>query len=305
MMKNNIIFFSLLLLSLSACQSGVSDQEVQSLTQGRVNLAVDETFAPILDDLLMVFESTYPDAKVIPNYKSENEVLQLLLNDSARVAVMSRKLTKEEAAFYERKQIKIRVNQFAVDGIALITQKSNPDSLVNVADLIAVMQGKPGKIKNLVFDNPNSSTVRFLKELSGVKDLPKSGIYALKSNPDVIRYVATNPGSIGVVGINWIVQPDEIQEAEVAKIKVMGVKNLAGKPGSDQYYKPNQNDLALGMYPLMRNLYLINCEGGSGPGTGFVTFVAGERGQRIILKSGLLPHNIPPREVIVRKKISQ
>jgi phosphate transport system substrate-binding protein len=57
----------------------------------------------------------------------------------------------------------------------------------------------------------------------------------------------------------------------------------------------------LGNYPLMRNLYLINCEGGPGPGTGFTSFVAGERGQRIVLKSGLLPDSIPPREVIIRK----
>jgi phosphate transport system substrate-binding protein len=51
----------------------------------------------------------------------------------------------------------------------------------------------------------------------------------------------------------------------------------------------------------MRNLYLVNCEGGPGPGTGFTSFVAGERGQRIVLKSGLLPDSIPSREVIIRK----
>ena len=51
------------------------------------------------------------------------------------------------------------------------------------------------------------------------------------------------------------------------------------------------------MYPLTRSLYVINCEGGTGLGTGFASFIAGERGQRIVLKSGLLPDSIPSREI--------
>ncbi len=284
-----------------ACQQNQFNSQEQSYTKGKVRLVVDESFTPIIDDQIFVFNSTYPEVEITPIYKPENELLGVLLNDSASVAIMARTLTPEEAQFYERKKIKIRVNRFAVDGIALITQKNNADSLVNVQDLINLMQGKPGKIKNLVFDNPNSSTVRYFKELAQMSNLPKSGIYALKSNPEVIKYVADNPGTIGVIGINWIEQPEASLEPAIAKLKVMGVKNLPGKPGDDNYYKPNQNDLALGFYPLIRNLYLINCEGGPGPGTGFVTFVAGERGQRIILKSGLLPDSIPPREVIISK----
>ena len=288
------------LVLLFACQSNKTQTE-QSYTKGTVSIAVDESFAPIINDQIFIFESVYPDVKVKPTFKSENELLKDFLNGSAKVAVMSRTLSPEEARFYERKNIRIRVNRFAIDGIALVTQISNPDSLVDVADIIKLMQGKPAKINSLVFDNPNSSTVRYLKELAQITELPKQGIYALKSNPEVIAYVAKHPGSIGVIGVNWMAQPDENLEADVAKLKVMAVKNIPGKPGSDQYYRPTQNDLALGLYPLMRNLYLINCEGGPGPGTGFVTFVAGERGQRIILKSGLLPDSIPPREVIIRK----
>lgn len=300
-MRKFLLILSIYALALfTACQQK-SSSDIQSYTSGKFSLVVDESFAPIIDDQLFIFNTTYPDVLVNTIYKPENELLNVLLSDSASVAIMARTLTPEEAKIYERKQIKIRVNRFAVDGIALITQLNNPDSLVNVKDIVMVMQGKPGKIKSLVFDNPNSSTVRYMKELAQVTDLPQSGIYALKSNPEVIKYVATHPGSVGVIGINWMVQPSADLEADIAKLKMMGVKNLPGKPGDDKYYKPNQNDLALGFYPLIRNLYLINCEGGAGPGTGFATFVAGERGQRIVLKSGLLPDSIPPREVIIRK----
>ena len=288
-------------LFFSACQNKQVTSD-STYTTGKINLVVDESFAPIVEDQFNVFESTYPEGKINFIYKPENEVLKLFLSDSSRVAIMSRELNPEEARYYKNKKIQLRVNRFAVDGIALITQKSNPDSLITVGEINAVMQGKPGRIKSLVFDNPNSSTVRYMKELAGITVLPAKGVYALKSNSDVINYVNQNPGTIGVIGINWVVQPEEKMEQIISGLKILGVKNVPGKPGSDAYYKPNQNDLAMGNYALTRNLYIINAEGRSGLGTGFASFLAGERGQRIVLKSGLLPDSIPPRQVIIKKE---
>ena len=281
---------------VTACQN---TDTPNTLRTGKVNIVVDETFAPLIADQAYVFESTYTESKLNMIYRPENDVLKLFLTDSVRMAILSRELTSDEAKFYENKNIKLRVNRFAIDGLALIINRTNLDSLVTVEEIISVMQGKKSRIKNLVFDNPNSSTVRFLKELAGVKELPKSGIYALNSNPEVINYVIDNPGAIGVIGINWIIQPEEDMEEVVKGVKILGVKNLPGKPGSDGYYKPNQNDLAEEVYPLTRNLYIVNGEGKSGLGTGFATFIAGERGQRIVLKSGLLPDSLPSRQVII------
>ena len=286
----------LMAVMIASCQN---TETPNTLRTGKVNIVVDETFAPLIADQAYVFESTYTESKLNMIYRPENDVLKLFLTDSVRMAILSRELTSNEAKFYENKNIKLRVNRFAIDGLALIVNRTNLDSLVTVEEIISVMQGKRSRIKNLVFDNPNSSTVRFLKELAGVKELPKSGIYALNSNPEVINYVIDNPGSIGVIGINWIIQPEEDMEEVVKGVKILGVKNLPGKPGSDGYYKPNQNDLAEEVYPLTRNLYIVNGEGKSGLGTGFATFIAGERGQRIVLKSGLLPDSLPSRQVII------
>ncbi|NEU10361.1 phosphate ABC transporter substrate-binding protein [Flavihumibacter sp. R14] len=305
-MKHRFKFFSFIGVALivSACQNQQAAPTETTYTSGETSVIIDESFAPIIEDQSYVFEKHYPKSKLNRIYKPENEVLNLFLNDSVRVAVLSRELTADEAKRYQNKNIKLRVNRFAIDGIALITNRSNPDSLITVAEIISLMKGEPGKIKSLVFDNPNSSTVRYMKDLAGIKELPAKGIYALKSNPEVIKYVNANPGSIGVIGINWVMQPDEDLEEIVGRLKIMGVKNLPGKPGSDAFYKPNQNDLALEMYPLTRNLYIINGEGKPGLGTGFASFIAGELGQRIVLKSGLLPDSIPSRQVIIKNKIN-
>ncbi len=56
-------------------------------------------------------------------------------------------------------------------------------------------------------------------------------------------------------------------------------------------------------YPLARDLFIINCQGYSGLGMGFASFIAGEIGQRIVLKSGLLPVRTPGRKLKIRNQI--
>jgi len=296
MRKIRNILLAGLLIVLFSCQNNAGSVQ-QSYTSGYEQILVDESFAPIIEDQEYLFESTYANAKLDLVLKSENELLNLFLSDSIQVAVLSRLLTPLEKKHFENKKITIRINRFAIDGIALITKKPSKDSTVMVWDIINVLKGSGSAIKGLVFDNANSSTLRYFKELAGVKELPANGVYALKSNAEVIRYVHENPGTIGVVGVNWMVQPPTELEKIVGDLKILGVKNLDGQAGSDAFYKPTQNDIALGLYPLTRSLYVVNCEGGAGLGTGFASFIAGERGQRIVLKSGLLPDSIPSREI--------
>ncbi|SKB67696.1 PstS family phosphate ABC transporter substrate-binding protein [Daejeonella lutea] len=297
--KSGSLFLAVLFLLLASCSQNKT--EVQTYTSGNEKILVDESLAPIIEDQTYVFESSYPDAKLELIRKSENELINSFLDDSSQIAILSRDLTAAERKHFESRNIKIRVNRFAIDGIALIAHNSVNDSTVTVEDIIKVLRGEKSSLGNLIFDNANSSTVRYFKELASVKVLPAQGVYALKTNAEVIKYVFDNPGTIGVVGVNWIVQPPEDLEEEVSSLKILGVKNVAGKPGSDAFYKPFQNDIALEQYPLLRSLYIINCEGGPGLGTGFASFIAGERGQRIVLKSGLLPDSIPSREINIIK----
>lgn len=286
-------------LTLTACSgsSKTDRKEVHTILTGRLTVVVDESLGPIVEDQTAVFESTYVDADIMLRNEPEKRAVNLLLNDSINVAVLARKLTEEERAFFEAKKIIPREARFAIDGVALIGNRNSADSAVHVDDLINSLRGEPTGIKTLVFDNPNSSTVRYLQELAGVDKLPEDGVYALSSNADVIKYVDEHTHAVGVIGINWIFQPDPDLEKYVEGVKVLGVKNQVGKAGDDDFYKPSQTSIALGQYPLARDLYVINCQGFKGLGLGFSAFLTGARGQRIVLKSGLMPDSIPPREI--------
>lgn len=292
-----------LLASFWSCNSP-QPKENKTVVSGQLQVLVDETLLPIMEEQVAVFEHLYRQAEVTLSAGHESQIVTKLLNNDVEVVVLTRQLNEDEMKFFEARQFKPRVYQFATDAVALIANRANPDSAITVDDIVAIMQGKQpsGRLNSLVFDNPNSSTVRYLRELAEVDSLPSSGVYALKSNRDVLKYVYETPQSIGVLGINWIVRPDSSLQKYVDGVKVLGVRNREGNPGAEGFYKPSQSNLAEGLYALSRPVYVVNGEPRKGLGMGFAAFLTGRSGQRIILKSGLMPDSLPPRELIIRSK---
>jgi len=281
-------------------RSDNSNNNKESILKGSTSILVDETLTPIVEDQVAIFESKY-DAKIKIVPKSEAEIVVELFKNKSGIAILTRNLTVNENKIFVQKKITPKITKFATDAIAFISSKSNNDTLVELKSVIDFMKGKQNtKVKGLVFDNPNSSTVRYINELAGVSSVPKNGVYSFKTNDEVIKFVAQNDGMIGVVGVNWLTQPLPNMQPYVDKVNVLSVKGLK----STAFYSPSQNNIAEGKYPLARDLFIINAQGFSGLGMGFASFVAGDIGQRIILKSGLLPANMPGRKLNIRNEIS-
>jgi phosphate transport system substrate-binding protein len=288
-----IFFLGIIALLVVTCNK---KEGKETILEGKATILTDETLTPIVEDQIMVFESEY-NAKITLVSKSEAEAVNALLDDSAKIAILSRQLTSEEMTIFEKKKIIPKTTKFATDGIAFITNKSSKDTLIALSDVLDFIRGKQvAGIKGLAFDNPNSSTVRHLNELAGVKTSPSKEIYSFHNNTEAIKYIAEHDGIIGVIGLNWLSQPTPEMAQYLGKVTIMSVK------GKDKnYYFPSQNNIAEGKYPLARDLFVVNCQGFSGLGMGFASFVAGERGQRIILKSGLLPAKIPGRKILIKE----
>ena len=282
-----------LVLFVFACQ----DKNKETIIKGKATLFVDESIFPIVEDQQAVFETEY-DAKLKLITKSENEIINSLMNDTVKIAVLPRKLSNDELKAFVAKKINPKMTHFATDAVVFIRNKKSNDTLIALADVINFMKGNSvNGIKGLVFDNPNSSSVRLISELSGIKITPQKNIYSFNTNNEVIKYVAENDGMIGVVGINWLTQAPLDMQNNVDAVTVLSVKDI----NKQDYIYPSQDNLAQGKYPLARDLYIINCQGYSGLGMGFASFLGGERGQRIVLKSGLLPVRMPSRKIVIRK----
>lgn len=304
-----VVFASL----LSSCdRSKESITRSDTPTSGTATFASDDCFAPIVDEQIAVFEGLNPDASLTPIYTNEVEALNLLLKDSVRLVISARELTELEAQGLKNKGRQPRSQKIAVDGIALIINKQNTDSLMGLATLRKIMTGKISSWKEInsdskydkiavVFDNPNSSTVRFIKDSICQKEPFAANVKAQDSNKAVIDYVAKTPNALGVIGVNWISNPNDSTNLSFDQnITVMSVSRYEA-PTLDDSYKPYPAYLALGDYPLTRNVFFILSDVPRTLPAGFVTFLAGDRGQRIITKAGLLPATRPMRIISVKE----
>lgn len=281
-------------------------------TSGVVTIASDECFAPIIEEEIAVFEALNPKASLLPIYTNEVEAINLLLKDSVRLIIAARELSEGEIQGLKNKGRNPRSQKIAVDGIALIVNKANTDSLMSVSTLKKIMTGEISSWKDInpaskhdkiavVFDNPNSSTVRYIRDSICVDKPFSADVRAQESNSAVIEYVAKTPNALGVIGANWVSSPTDTTNVSFInnKITVVAVSRY-DEPTPDDSYKPYPAYLALGDYPLTRNMYFILTDIRGTLPTGFVTFLAGDRGQRVILKAGLYPATRPVRILTVK-----
>ncbi|WP_026461821.1 PstS family phosphate ABC transporter substrate-binding protein [Adhaeribacter aquaticus] len=307
-----IIFLVIGSSGLTACNNNSGKPPVTDTgTSGDIKIVVDESFEPILDSHVYTFEKTYKYATIRASYKPEGEAIRDLLNDSVRLAIVPRELTDEENKVFKNIKITPRVTKIAIDGVALIVHPNNPDTLLAIPQLQDIFTGKVKSWKQInsksslsditiVFDNNNSSTARYILDSINHKQPLAPNAFAAKSHKALIDYVANNPNAIGVLGVSWISDfddPNAMGFLDKINVVSVGLKVNPSKP--DTYYQPFQAYLAQGTYPLRRNLYIISREARVGLGTGFAAFVARDKGQRIFLKSGLVPANAVLRLVTV------
>jgi phosphate transport system substrate-binding protein len=307
---NQFIYFATI-LSFFSCAREKKDKFTDTLTAGVIPVAVDETFAPIIQDGIAVFESVYPKAGIVPIFTTEGNAIDLLLKDSVRMAITTRPLSEKETNYLHSLKFQPRSYRLASDGIALITNKANKDTLITVDQFRQILLGKVtnwnqiyptstlGKIVT-VFDNPNSSTVRYaIDSVCGGQQI-SGNLNAQNSNAEVLDFVAKTPQAIGIIGVNWLsnkVDSTNLSFKDVVKVMSVSNEKVATIEGS---YKPFQAYMFYGYYPLTRNVFIIINDPRTSLPTGFTSFLTSDRGQRIILKSGLVPATQPLRVVTVK-----
>ncbi len=294
----------------SACQSG-NQAYNETPTRGNIRIIADESYQPIIDSEIHTFTSLYNYAKITPTYKPEVDVINDFLNDSVKVIVTNRKLTDAQIQYLRDTQAVARTTAFAYDAVAILINKSNKDTAIDYNSIRDVFQGKItkwseinpksnlGKI-SVVFDNTKSGNVRFMKEKFDIKTDFGENFYALKTNEEVINYIAKTPGAMGIISVNWISDKDDSTSSSfIKRIKVAAISHPYLADGN--YYRPYQASIYTKSYPFVREVYFISRESFAGLGSGFISWVAAEQGQRIILKSGLVPSTMPIRLIQIKQ----
>ena len=294
-MRGRLIIYSLVLCTLlyilQGCGGPNDRPDTDSPERGRIHISVDESFKPVIDSQIQVFEALYPNARIIAEYKPEAECFRDLIKDSTRMIIVTRGLSAEEEKFY-KDSLKYGPtwDKVANDAVALVVNNNSKDTILTMEKIRGILDGSTGDKEIAVFDGLSAtSTVRYAVDsiLKGKPFDPKK-VYASKSSQDVINYVATNSEAIGFVGVSWIGNKEDTSQLSfLKKVKIAAVQcaTCEGQP----FVKPYQANIMLKRYPLVRGLYYILKENYDGLGGGFANFMEYEKGQLIFRRAYLGP----------------
>jgi phosphate transport system substrate-binding protein len=314
--KNGMIIIAatFCLIAIISCNTDPNaNAKKETPTRGTIKISVDESMQMLLDTELYTFQAIYQNAHITPQYKPTLDVLNDFMDDSVRTIVTTIKLTKEEEDYLRSLQFVPKTTTIAYDALALIINKNNPDSFLLSTDVKNIMKGistnwnqvspknQSGAIK-VIFDNVKSGNIIYFQEKFKMDSILPKNFLAASTNEEVISYVEKNQDAIGILSVNWISDKhDTISQKFLSRIRVAAI-TPEFDPESRNYVRPYQAYIADKTYPYVREVYMISRETFTGLGSGFIQFVAGEKGQRIVLKSRLVPATMPVRLVQIKSE---
>ena len=274
---------------LMGCGSPSSQAPRDTTNEGSINISVEESFKPIIEQQLKVFHSSFPKARIHVSYKSEIECFKDFALDSTRMIITTRGLHHEEEEVMKN-QIGFTptFGILAYNGIAVVISKNAPDSVFTMKDLSLILTGK--NPKEAVMDGNNlTGIIRFLKDSLVKQGTLGKNVQAAKGSEEVIQYIQNNPHAIGFVGMNWVGDKYDPKQVAYQNIIKMALVECTLCIEKGYFSKPSQSTISQGQYSLSLPIYYILKENAPGLGSGLLNFLSEERGQLIFRRAFLVP----------------
>lgn len=290
----------LLVLGLLPSCGGKSNSDYQEVARF---FAADESLSPVINEELDAYRMRRKDLKIDTLYTNEYDAVDMLVSRKTWLVFTTRQLTPNEKQILSDRHLKPNTMPLAYDGMALIVNKDNPDSIIAAKDFARIISGEiscwnelnPSLSNDTIrvaFDNPKSSTVQFCVDsiLRGKEMKTTGNIRAVQTTRQVIDYVEKHKNAIGIVGSMWLNdQRDTTNLTYLRGIKVMAVSKADVATPSNSY-DPSQYNIAYDNYPFIRTIYAIVTDPRSnGEARGLGNFCILPDGQLVFFHAGLFP----------------
>ncbi|GHT24811.1 phosphate ABC transporter substrate-binding protein [Bacteroidia bacterium] len=291
----------LLVCGLSCKKKDRQSQWNDTLKTGIIRIAADADFSHWIDTEIASFEA-YSDyqAALFPTYTDEEDAIRLLTDDSVRVAIVTRDLATSERAKLTARHLDAKKHLVAFDGIAVVTNRENSDSILSLATLQKILTGeitdwsqinpksKLGTIR-VLFDNKKSGIWRYAVDSIARTKTLSPNIYPLNGATELLEKIEQMPNALGFVSANLV--SGEVGTPRLRRHATLRLTRLSRSESATlaNSYLPFAGDIQAENYPLWRPVYLILSDPRMGLSSGFSIFIAQAVGQKIILKSGFLP----------------
>jgi phosphate transport system substrate-binding protein len=289
---SRLCFFLIAMAIFAGSCKSYDDKENEKPDSGRrgtIHISADESFRPVIDEQVKVYESNRPGTRIIVHYKPEADCLRDLAVDSIRMVIATRTYNEyEESLMTDSLRVQPHTRVMARDAIAVIVHPDSPDSTFSMEELRALLKGQFNKNLIPVFDGVKAtSTVRFIIDSVLMGDSLTPTAMGVSSSEAVVDYVSQNPGVVGFIGVSWIGNPEDPQQ--LSFLKKVRVASLESVNDPESFVKAYQENIYSGRYPLVRDLVYILKERHKGLGYAFAGFMTGDIGQLIFRRAYLVP----------------
>lgn len=315
---SNLSVLSVLLFGLMFTSCGQSKKSSFVAT-----MDCDKTFENVIYDIIGIFENVNHPSIIGCRYVTQKAAIDSLMQGETQLIVVSRDLDEAEIARIKKEQGKtVRSMKFAVDAVALIVNPDNPVQKLSMNEIKRILTGEvqrwsqiePGAPDipiHVVLDDPSSSLSLYMRDevLKG-KDFDTKIVLNADSVSGVFNQVKKNKGAIGIIGVSWLTknltEPTSIEDKIAIandtssfdaqkideKIANSGVKTLGIMNETLTAYRPTQDNIYNGDYPLTRPMYMITTAPIKSTLGKFYTYVNSVEGQRFIMSTGVMPARV-------------
>ncbi len=289
-------FSLILLLACSGNSKSVKETE-NTPTSGKLTVYCDEGISKQLNDLAYTFNKLYPRAQINIKVCSEQEAIQSLFLDSTKVIALSRALGKKELEQFNKATIFPQQVFLARSAIALLAAKDNPDTVCSLPALQQFLKGDTTvfeRMKYAIFCEKGTGIVQLLKDtfLQGGKI--GANCYNAPNLNSLVQQVAEKGSLMGIINYAQISDKDDsLTKSLLNRVKILPLS----KTEKGTYFFPDQSNIQTNDYCLSTPIYLFRRGVDFSLAAGFLSFVASDKGQIMMMKSGLAPAKQPERVV--------
>lgn len=290
-MKHNFHICLLVIFAFfTSCKK--SDKTVDDPHQGTITVMADESFKSVTEALTERYMALNPKTKINLVIKKEDLAFLDLLENKARVIVMSRDLSeKEKKGYSDKVDLPLQPAKFAADAVVFVVPKTSSKESISVDEIKSELHADSKKI---IFDGTNASNLNYVaQKFNTTPDKIKYSI--INGNKNIVQQLGNFPDKIGAISLNTISRPYDKDSEELRNsVKILKVTDKGN------IYEPTIENIKDMTYPFTRVLYFLTNEGYYGLGNGFIRFSCQQLGQIVVEKEGLQPYNIFKREVQMR-----
>lgn len=265
-----LIIFSMVLLTMLSCSRP---------NKQRLVLQGSTTLLPIIQQISEIFHQKYPDVKISVRGGGSGNGIATLIDGITDIAMASRPMKQEEIELCQKRGYTAVEHKIAVDGIAIIVNKSNPITNLSMSDLQKIYAGEykdwselgsfSKKIVVVSRDSASGTYEEFKKIVMQGKEIKKDAL-TQTSNNSILSIVANTPGAIGYVGLGYVNDT----------IKLVSIDGIV----------PTKETILLGDYEITRPLFLYTVkERENSIVLDFINFVLSASGQKIVADKGYIP----------------